>query len=300
MIVEDSTVTTDSLHLYYRVAGTTGPWVIAPFALFHETALDTLADAGFRVVTYDPRGRGRSDPARPEQVSLSALLGDFDAVRRAVGADSVAAIGWSGGGMETFVYALRNPGRITRLVQLAPVAPRFVPYGALMIGDRVRRTDTLALGALRRGVAADSVNTAAYCRREARLTNPALLHDTALVARLPDACRWPNEYPGRLGAYFGGLFASIDGYDWRDSLRAVPIPRLVIHGASDNIPLEGNREWIASQPNARLLVIDGAGHWPHYEQQGPTVGAIIAFLRGEWPAGAISDSSATAPAFARR
>lgn len=60
---------------------------------------------------------------------------------------------------------------------------------------------------------------------------------------------------------------SIEGFDWTDSLaRVAKVPRLVIHGARDNTPLAGNREWVAHQPNARLLVVEGAGHWPHYER----------------------------------
>lgn len=60
----------------------------------------------------------------------------------------------------------------------------------------------------------------------------------------------------------------------------------MIHGARDSIPLDGSREWVAGQPNARLLLVNGAGHWPHYEQPATTLGAIERFLAGEWPAGA--------------
>ena len=62
----------------------------------------------------------------------------------------------------------------------------------------------------------------------------------------------------------------------------------MIHGARDNTPLAGNREWVAGQANARLLVIEGAGHWPHYEQPDVTLRAIDAFLSGTWPPGAIA------------
>jgi pimeloyl-ACP methyl ester carboxylesterase len=81
---------------------------------------------------------------------------------------------------------------------------------------------------------------------------------------------------------------SIGGFDWSDSLARVgQVPRLVIHGARDNTPLAGNREWVAHQPNARLLVVEGAGHWPHYERPDVTLPAIEQFLEGEWPAGSV-------------
>lgn len=286
-VTESRVTTPDGVGLYYRVAGTGPETVLAPFALFHEDALDSLA-RGRRIVTYDPRGRGRSDSVAADKVSLDHLLLDLETVRRAVGADSVALIGWSGGGMETFVYALRNPGRVTRLIHLAPVAPRFVPYGALMMGDRARRTDSVALAALRLRIdsGAFAGDPAAQCRAVGAVSGPPLFADPIRAPATPDVCRFPNEYPSRLNAYFGALFASFDGFDWRDSLPAVAIPRLVIHGALDNTPLRGNEEWVAGQPNARLLVIDGAGHWPHYEQPGLALRAMSAFLAGGWPADA--------------
>jgi pimeloyl-ACP methyl ester carboxylesterase len=286
-IREGEAVTPDGVRLYYRVAGAGDEVVIAPFALYHGRSLDRLAK-GRRVVTYDPRGRGRSAAVPPARVSLDALLVDLDTVRRAVGAERAAVIGWSGAGMESFVYALRNPGRVTRLVQLAPVAPRFVPYGEQMMTDRRARTDAAASAAYEQRVrnGAFAGKPAEQCRASNAVSLPPLLADPAGVALIPDVCGSPNEHADALAAYFGALFSSIDGYDWRSSLSSVAIPRLIIHGARDNIPLAGNEEWVRGQPGARLLVIDGAGHFPAYEQPETTLAAIAAFLDGGWPPGA--------------
>ncbi|HET7038420.1 MAG TPA: alpha/beta hydrolase [Gemmatimonadales bacterium] len=285
-VQEGFATTPDSVRIYYRVVGRGGETVMAPFALFHGTALDRLA-RGRRVVTYDPRGRGRSDPVPPAKVSLDLLLLDLETVRRAVGAERVALIGWSGAGMETFVYALRHPERVARLVQLAPVAPRLEPYGTAMMEDRRRRTDTVALAALEARRSEYQGRPDAWCRDRTALTRLALLADPAHFPATPDVCGYANEQAPRLDGYFAALFRSIVGYDYRDSLTAVGIPRLIIHGAEDNTPLDGNREWAAGQPSARLVVIEGAGHWPHYEQAERTLGAIETFLRGEWPATAV-------------
>jgi pimeloyl-ACP methyl ester carboxylesterase len=79
------------------------------------------------------------------------------------------------------------------------------------------------------------------------------------------------------------MFKSINGYDWRSSLASVRVPRLVIHAKQDNIPVAGSEEWVRGQPNARLLMIDGSGHFPLYEQPEQTLSAIAAFLDGRWP-----------------
>ncbi len=286
-VTEGEAVTPDGVRLHYRIAGAGDEVVIAPFALYHGRSLDRLAK-GRRIVTYDPRGRGRSAAVPPARVSLDALLVDLDTVRRAVGAERAAIIGWSGGGMEAFVYAMRDPGRVTRLVQLAPVAPRFVPYGAQMMADRRARTDAAAAAAdeaqVRTGVFAG--RPAEQCRASNAVSVPPLLADPARSALIPDVCGSPNEHAEPLGAYFGALFATIDGYDWRSSLASVAIPRLVVHGERDNIPLAGSEEWVRGLPNARLILIRGAGHFPVYEQPESTLAAIAEFLAGNWPSNA--------------
>ena len=277
----------DGVRLYYRAVGAGEETVIAPYALYHGSALDSLADDR-RVVTYDPRGRGRSETGPMEHITLNQLVDDLDAVRAAVGAERISVIGWSGGGMETFVYAMRYPHRITRLVQLAPVAARFEPYSPLMMADRDRRTDQEAFARLEARYRAGEFANAPeeLCRARAQVSDPAQFADPTHRPPTPDVCVYENEHVDNLGRYFGKLFESIAGYDYRSSLGSVAVPRLVIHGAADNTPAAGNLEWVEGQANARILIVDGAGHWPHYEQPEVTLSAIDAFLDGEWPAAA--------------
>ena len=279
--------TADSVRLYYRILGAGHETVIVPLASLHGTSLDALA-RGRRLVLYDPRGRGRSDTVPPAKVSLDYNLADLDAIRAEVGAERAALIGWSGLGMELFVYALRHPDRVTRLVQLAPVAPRWVPWADSLMADRRRRTDSAAAAELGRKVTRGEYreDPAAHCRAAAAVNLPPTFADPADARLAPDVCAYPTEWPERLGAYFGALLGSIEGFDWSDSLaQATGVPRLVIHGGRDNTPLAGNREWVSGQPNARLLVVDGAGHWPHYERPDQVIPAIERFLAGGWPDG---------------
>jgi hypothetical protein len=111
--------TDDGTRLFCRSLGAGELTVIVPMATYHGDRFDDLAE-NFRLVLYDPRGRGRSDAVAPAKVSMEGLLLDLETIRKAVGADDMALIGWSSLGMEMFVYALRQPGRVRRLVQLAP------------------------------------------------------------------------------------------------------------------------------------------------------------------------------------
>ncbi len=154
-----------------------------------------------------------------------------------------------------------------------------------MMSDRARRTDSVALAAFAARVQARefATNRQAECRAQRSVDTPVMFADTSLWRLAPDVCEYSNESPHRLAVYFGALFRTLGDFDWRDSLPLVTIARLVIHGAADNTPLEGNREWVTGQPNARRVVIQGAGHWPHYERPSQTLAAIATFLSGRWP-----------------
>jgi pimeloyl-ACP methyl ester carboxylesterase len=288
-VAEAFAVARDSVRLWYRIVGDGPRTVIVPNALFHADRLDSLAFSGWRVVLYDPRGRGSSDSVPAEKVSLDHNVADVEVIRNAVAADSVALIGWSGMGMELFVYALRYPHRVTRLVQLAPVGPRWVPWSDSLVSSRQARTDTAAAGRLRARVSAGEFagDEVRLCRETARVQRPAAFGDTSLVHLAPDVCHLPNEWPSRIGPYFAAFLPTLGEFDWRPDLSRVAVPRLVIHGERDNTPLAGNQEWVAGQPTARLLVIPEAGHWPHFERPEQTLSAIRVFLDGLWPAGSM-------------
>lgn len=288
LVSETRVAGADGTSLYVRTVGTRGPVVVAPFASLHGRQLDRLGDAA-RLVLFDPRGRARSDAVTTAQVSLDHLLRDFEAIRAWTGAPSIVLIGWSGAGMESFVYALRHPGRVARLVQLAPIGPRGAPYGEAMMQDRQKRTDQAALSALdarwKQGDYRDRPE--ALCRDLFAIDTPATLADPATLTRLPDICAFKNEWPESTGPYFRALLASFGDYDWRKDLSRVDIPRLVIHGERDNIPIESSREWVAGQPRARLLVVPRVGHWPHYEAPDLVLEALEEFIAGRWPAQAV-------------
>jgi pimeloyl-ACP methyl ester carboxylesterase len=63
------------------------------------------------------------------------------------------------------------------------------------------------------------------------------------------------------------------------ALGAVRVPTLVVWGAEDRIiPVECGRLYADAIPGARLEVIDGCGHWPHYEKPDELAGVVSRFL----------------------
>lgn len=275
----------DGVRLFYRTVGDGPQAVVIPVGFYLEEALRPLASEGRTLVFYDPRGRGRSEAGDRSAITLDRQLADLDAVRAGLGVDSMAVLGWSGLGMETFVYTVRNPDRVTRLVQVAPVAARDEPHNAAAYRLRAEQLDTAALASLdaarERGEYDD--DPAAYCRALGAITGLANFADPADVEAAPDVCRWPNEHPDSLAMIWPSLLGSFQGYDWREEAAGLRVPRLVIHGAADAFPVQGSREWVPVGSNARLMVLEEAGHFPFLERPDAFFPAVDRFLGREWP-----------------
>ncbi|HEX4936891.1 MAG TPA: alpha/beta hydrolase [Gemmatimonadaceae bacterium] len=285
---EGYALTPDSVRLWYRVVGAGKQTIVTGAANYFGHSLDSLATPDRRVVYYDIRGRGKTDSVPPSKMGIVEFdADDIDVIRKAVGADSIVLLGWSGGALSAFQYAAKYPARVTHLVLLTPVGPRWVPWWDAMRKNSAGKVDTAAAKRLAARVKAGEFagNEVALCREQAALGLRTNWVDSTQWHLAPDVCDSPNEIPSRYGDFVPRLLAKLGKFDFRADLPRVRARTLVIHGEKDNPPLGGSREWVAGIPEARLLVIPGVGHWPHYEKPTETLGAIRAFLDGQWPAG---------------
>lgn len=283
---EGFVTTDDGVRLFHASLGDGPQAVVIPVALYLEKALAPLAGDERRLVFYDPRCRGRSDCSDLARVTLERQIADLEQLRAGLGIERMALIGWSGLGMETVQYALRHPDRVTRIVQVAPIPPSKALMDAH--GDRrSERVDGAAMAALERRIADGDFedDPRELCERYQELTLPSSFANPAHAARVPDPCRFENEWPANLWPYFGALLPSFGAWDLTAEMRDLAIPRLVIHGREDGIPLAGAEAWAASG-NARLLVLSPAGHFPFLERPAEFFPAVDRFLDGEWPEGA--------------
>lgn len=96
-----------------------------------------LERAGHRVVSYDARGHGESDPAPDgEGYGYERLVDDLDAVVRAeVGEGRFVLVGHSMGAHTAVAYALRRPERLGGVVVVGPVYAGQVTDAALAYWD---------------------------------------------------------------------------------------------------------------------------------------------------------------------
>lgn len=280
-------MTRDGIRLFYRSIGQGQIPLVIPAGFYLEDALRPLA-AHHRLIFYDPRCRGRSECGDRAAVSLEWQIEDLESLRRGLGIESMALLGWSGLGMEMAQYTIRYPERVTRLIQVGAVPPSKAIMDAA--GDRrSERIDAAAMSALQARMDAGEFEEkpAELCRLYKAVTGPASFADRALADKVPDVCVYENEWPKNLWPYFGALLGSFGEWDLTEKLGALSVPRLVIHGREDGIPLAGAEAW-ASAGDSRLLVLSSAGHYPFLERPDEFFAAVKTFLAGDWPEGAVS------------
>jgi pimeloyl-ACP methyl ester carboxylesterase len=106
----------------------------------------------------------------------------------------------------------------------------------------------------------------------------------ANAAFRPDFASFSDEQRAGMAANQQAL-AMYAGPAWshdpklRRRLRRVTVPVLVVWGEQDGVaPLEYGRAYADSFPQGHFVPVAGAGHFPHIEQPGRTLGAIGDFV----------------------
>jgi pimeloyl-ACP methyl ester carboxylesterase len=132
----------------YRGASASAPVVVCLHGLtrngrdFEELA-PHLAER-YRVIVPDVRGRGLSqrDPD-PDNYKMPVYLRDLEALLDGLGAQRVAIVGSSMGGLMAMAFAAARPGRVARIV-LNDVGPELDPVGLERIRAHAGRSPAAA------------------------------------------------------------------------------------------------------------------------------------------------------------
>jgi proline iminopeptidase len=278
--VREGTIRTDDgVRLYYRQVGTGPQIVVVPVAVWLSPHLDRLATSNRRLVYYDPRGRGRSETGDLGRVSLDRATRDLENLRQGLGIERMALVGWSGYGLEMAAYALAHPDRVTRLVQLNPVPPRQEPFMTTRNTGMRGRVDGQAWARFQ-ALSREGTDPKATCLAYNRATLPAFAaKPEAAFSTVDRMCELEAEWPDRQQKFFAAFMPSIAALDLRPRIPELRMPRLVIHGDRDLIPIDGVREWLqGDSADVRLVVVPDADHMSFLDQSDPVLQAIHAFL----------------------
>jgi pimeloyl-ACP methyl ester carboxylesterase len=217
--------------------------------------------ARYRVVRFDARGHARSEaPSAPQAYEPEAFVADVGRVLDQVGATRATVGGLSMGAGVALRFALAHPDRVTALVLAAFPGSRdgdgFASVG-LAFADAIERRGLEAAGA--EFVWGD----------DSRLDSAGRLVKQGFLEHPPHA----------LASTLRKLVAAQPSVDeLAPALAGLRVPALVVVGAEDRGSLEPSRRLAAALPNARLVVIPGAGHVVNLQAPKEFNAALLEFL----------------------
>ena len=126
---ESGYVVNSGVRIHYEVHGTGQPtilllptWAIVDSR--HWKMQVPFLARHYRVITFDPRGNGRSD--RPRDASAyadTAFASDIRAVLDATGTERAVLAGFCTGFIWALLFATTEPQRVTGIVAIAPTLP---------------------------------------------------------------------------------------------------------------------------------------------------------------------------------
>jgi proline iminopeptidase len=234
---------------------------------------------------FDQRGSGRSEMPDTLRLTADLMVEDVEAVRRTFRLDQLTLLGHSWGGSLAVLYAARYPDRVRRMVLVGPVPPRPHPYFEQYAAGQTAR---LSSAETARQAQLDSIQKVApdpypACRESNRIFLRGVAGTLGAADRIKgDLCAGTPTNLRLTGVLnrrvWTSLFGSSDDYDWRPIASRIEAPTLVVHGDRDPLPLAGSVEWARALPNARLVMIPGAGHYPHAELPERFFPEVEAFL----------------------
>jgi proline iminopeptidase len=222
-------------------------------------ALSPLA-ADRQVILYDQRGRGASAaPADPLAARIEDDADDVGALRRALGIRRWDVLGHSWGGGIAMLGVAGDIAGTRRLVTVDSVGPTSAWMPALHAAAlaRVSAADRATLERL--GGEPQHEPDPDVHGAYSRASYPAWFADPDMAAHFA-----PPHAASVTGAAIVARLRR-EGYDWRERLRALSVPTLVIHGERDALPAAVALELSELLPRARHALLPHAGHMPFWE-----------------------------------
>ncbi len=256
----------------------TGPLRTRGVVFVHGSALRTdqwhyqLAGiSDHRLVFYDLRGHGRSQPKGGAPFSVATLAEDLAAVIQDAGLDEVTLVGHSLGGMIALELCHEWPDLMrTRINSLVLCNTTYRPATETMIGgaaiarlERITRRPLDLVG---------SQHLRIDRWRKVVKPSDALFWAVSFAGFAPGASARQVDFTCDMLAdtpsdVIFDLFKAYRDFDVRHALGGIGVPVLVVGGTHDHVTLPEASEYIAARlPQGKLKVFEGCGHMAMMER----------------------------------
>ncbi len=222
----------------------------------------------FRIIRLDLPGFGLTGPHPHGRYDADSTIAFFEKFRVAMGLEKMHLAGSSLGGFVSWLYALRHPERVERLVLLDPVgySQELIPFiklltmpGADYLGLRINPRRSVAKGVL------DVFGDASKVSAEA-------------VRRYQDLALRPGNRAALL-EYSRAMVKLHQSNPYEAQIRNLRVPTQLMWGMLDRwIPPEHVPLWQRDVPDLEVKLYEGVGHVPMEEAPEATARDARAFL----------------------
>jgi len=270
--------TRDGTRLHFRDWGAGRPIVFAaPWGLcsdWWDIPVINLVERGWRCVTFDRRGHGRSDdPCRG--YDFDTLADDIDSVMNSLNLKNVVLVGQSLGGAEVVRYLTRHRSeRVAHAVLIAPTTPFQM------------KTDDHPAGRTREEIAKALESLKHDLPRIAAEAAPDFFGLPKNSVSTQTLDWWCRMFLDRCSIkVLSDLFKVMNETDFRSELQTIRTRTLILQGDIDkSTPLEltgrPTHEIIAG---SQLIVYENAAHGLPYTHTDRMLADIVAFAgSGAW------------------
>lgn len=229
--------------------------LIHGWPLSHEMwdyQMTALAEQGLRVVAYDRRGFGKS--SKPwGGYDYDTFADDLKAVIDELNLDNVVLVGFSMGGGEVARYFSKHGGKnVSKAVLIGAITPFLLKTDDNPDGVDKSTFDTM-------------VEKLRDDRADFLQTFGKQFYGVGMLSHPVSQAHLDGDF---FRAYLASPKATVECVrafsetDFRDEMRSINVPTLIIHGDSDKtVPIEASGEKSAELlPTATYKVYDGAPH----------------------------------------
>jgi len=249
------------LTLHYTIAGKGTPVVILSGgpgmdAAYMQPVADIIATHNTAIL-LDQRGTTGSMPATLDATTISPelYLSDLEALRTSLGYKQWIVLGHSAGALTAMRYAIDHPDHTQALILLGTVPPRSAGLSRMMDNVAVRLTPET----MQQVATIDATNDSPDAKMAAgvRIFFAADFYDRAAAAKFaltmtPETC---HALTSSL------LQKAMPTFDLTPGLAKLHIPTLIVQGRQDPLDPEMASEARDAIPNAKLIILERAGHF---------------------------------------
>ncbi len=227
-----------------------------------------------RVVYYDQRGCGLSDFKPGDKgYSVEQAVEDLEAIRKALGFEKWAVLGYSYGGFLAQLYTVLHPENVSGLILLGATPGMRADDGPSRQDEFISEAEKNRMTELRRELNEYAKTNALPRQRivELSIYNNFLTGDWKrqnFYSPSPDSLAQGALYEWVNDQNFNSVMGQTQGrWDFTGAFEGNPIPTLVLEGRYDLTWSEKKKDILkGNHPAARMVVFESAAHGIYDEQ----------------------------------